>query len=165
MEELLLPAEGEGRNALFAASIGWDVTAFDSSIEAKRKAELLAKNKNVSIKYLVADFENFEADENFFDCIALIFAHTPEETRKHVHPKLINYLKPGGVLILEGFSKKQINFNSGGPKNIEMLFSKETLLDDFSMLHEIALEEKEVELSEGDYHNGKASVISLVGYK
>ena len=163
--KLLLPGEGEGRNAVYAAKQGWHVTAFDTSIAGKNKAEKLASINNVSINYLLEDVETFNEDHHYFDCIALIFFHLPKHLRKKIHQKLLSYIKPGGKLILEGFSKEQINFNTGGPKNIEMLFSEEELVNDFSEMKKLSIEKANIHLTEGAYHNGIASTIRVLGTK
>ncbi len=163
--KILFPAEGEGRNAVFAATLGWQVTAFDPSIEGKKKAKLLAKKNNVQIGYLIDNYENIDLEKGSFDCIVLVFAHTPTQKRKAVHQKLISYLKPGGTLLLEGFSKKQIEKKSGGPQNLEMLFSKNELQDDFHSLSKIKITEAETQLNEGVFHRGSASTIRLIGTK
>lgn len=163
--KILLPAEGEGRNAVFAARLGWDVKAFDLSIEGKKKAELLASKYGVSINYQINSFQNILLEENSFECIALVFAHLPKEIREKVHNKLIKSLAPGGTIILESFSKKQISNNTGGPRNIEMLYSKNELEKDFSDLSFINITEIDAELAEGKFHNGIASLIRLVGKK
>jgi len=162
---LLLPAEGEGRNAVFAASQSWQVSAFDLSKEGRLKALGLARKNQVDIEYEIAGFEDFTFGKGSFDCIALIYAHVPEDKKKDYHKLIAKYLKPGGVLILEGFSKEQLGKKSGGPRQIGMLFSKESLLDDFSELETMMMEELDVELSEGDFHQGMASVIRYVGKK
>ena len=159
---ILLPAEGEGRNAVFAAKLGWDVTAFDFSDSAMKKAIALAEKENVEINYSINNYNNFYAKENHFDCIASIFVHPPKGLRKQFHKKLLTFLKPGGKLILEGFSKNQINYNSGGPKDIDFLFSKEELLEDFKDFRKIELDENEAELNEGLFHKGIASTIQLL---
>jgi len=166
----LFPAEGEGRNAVYAAQLGWEVTAFDFSEAAKEKALKLAFEKEVELNYQVATFEEFKAGENSFDLLVLIFAHFPPVKRKDYHQKLIRFLKPGGYLILEAFSKAHIQFNSvnekaGGPKDPDLLFSEEELLEDFSELEILHLVTLEQELSEGNYHVGKSSVIQLVAKK
>ena len=163
--KILFPAEGEGRNAVFAAGLGWEVQAFDTSIEGKMKALQLAKNKNVSIQYQINSYESANFQENFFDCIALIFAHTPPHKRKEYHQKLIRFLKPGGQIILESFSKKQIKRNTGGPQNIDMLHSTEELSDDFSQLSDLMINEIDYALNEGKFHQGIASIIRLTGKK
>ena len=162
---ILLPAEGEGRNAVFAARNGWDVTAFDSSTEAKKKADQLAVIHKTNIIYLLNDFENVHFDLNSFDCIALIYAHMQPGKRKTYHRKLTDYLKKGGTLILEGFSKDQINKTTGGPRNIDMLFSEKELKDDFSGFAELQINKREIEFNEGRFHQGIASVIRVVGLK
>lgn len=162
---LLLPAEGEGRNAVFAAISNWQVTAFDASIEGKIKAEALAKLHKVDINYLLCPYQEMDFEPNSFDAIALIYAHMPYELRKKVHTKLIDYLKPGGHLIIEGFSEEQLNYQSGGPKEIEMLYSISALENEFKTLSTRQITQHEIELSEGLFHNGKASVIRLWGKK
>lgn len=163
--KILLPAEGEGRNAVFAAKLGWDVTAFDLSTSAKKKAMALAERESVKIDYKIFSHNDLNAKMGYFDCIALIFVHLLKEERKKFHNKLISFLKPGGKLILEGFSKNQINYNSGGPKNIDMLFSKDELLEDFKNVQKVEIAEKEIELNEGQFHQGIAYTIQLIAIK
>ncbi len=163
--KILFPAEGEGRNSAFAAECGWDVYAFDSSNIAEEKAQKLYESKNIIVNYSISALEDFTWEENFFDCITLIFVHPQPKLRNEIHKNLIKYLKPGGVLILEGFSKKQINFKSGGPKNIESLFSIEEIKSDFSSLNIISIKEIEKNINEGNFHNGKANVINLIAKK
>lgn len=159
----LFPGEGEGRNAVYASKLGWDVVAFDSSIEAKKKAEKLALENNTKINYSLNSFDDIDFEENTFDLIVLIFVHT--ENRLLDHQKLIRFLRPGGMLILEGFTKEQIQNNTGGPKSLELLFSKEKLEDDFAELSELKIWEEEIFLKEGEHYQGKANVIRLIGKK
>ena len=168
--KLLLPAEGEGRNAVYAAKQGLEVYAFDTSIEGKNKALKLAKQNNVSINYEVGDFFNLKLLNEKFDVAALIFAHFATDIVSDYHKKISDLLKPNGLLILEGFSKNHIEFqkvnpNAGGPKNIDMLFSKETIARDFSNFEILKLEEVEVELAEGKFHSGDARLIEFIGRK
>jgi cyclopropane fatty-acyl-phospholipid synthase-like methyltransferase len=167
---LLLPAEGEGRNAVYASKIGWNVYAFDTSIEGKVKADKLAKSENVVINYEVGAFFNLELINLKFDVAALIFAHFTTDMISDYHKKVADLLKPNGVIILEGFSKNHVEFqkenpNAGGPKNVDMLFSVESIKKDFSNFEIIKLEEIELELEEGKYHQGKAKVIRFIGRK
>jgi len=161
--KILLPAEGEGRNAVFAANLGWDVQAFDYSSQAHEKAMDLCKSKNVSIKYLVHSIDEANYKKESFDMLAFIFAHNPN--RQNQHRQLLNFLKPGGTVIIEAFSKKQINNNTGGPKNIDMLFSIDELKEDFSQLSELKVWEEEIVLDEGKFHSGNAAVVRLIGKK
>lgn len=162
---LLFPAEGEGRNAIYAAKHGFEVVAFDPSKKGRQKAIQLATRYNTSIEYHLATYESFNPEKEYFDSIILIFAHMPAHLRETYHRKLFSFLKPGGSLILQGFSKDQINRNTGGPRNLEMLFSKEELLSDFKTMATLKIEETEVMLNEGEFHNGLASVIQFYGIK
>ena len=162
---ILFPAEGEGRNAVYAATQNWEVSAFDPSSEGRKKALQLAKKNNVNIDYRVASYEEVSFQAENFDCIVLIFAHMPPAKRQEYHQKLWSFLKPGGTLLLEGFSKNQIFRNSGGPKNVEMLFSEEDLRNDFSAAGELSVSELETELNEGKYHRGTANTIRIVARK
>jgi SAM-dependent methyltransferase len=157
--KILFPCEGEGRNAVFAALNHWDTFACDFSESGKEKAMALANKNNVSIFYNICDVLEYQAQADTFDAIALIFTHFPENIRNEVHHKLLNLLKPGGVIILEGFNKKQLGKSSGGPKSLEMLFDKELLRSDFATCDIEELEEKTVLLSEGLYHAGEAKII------
>ncbi|MCR4033495.1 MULTISPECIES: class I SAM-dependent methyltransferase [Flavobacterium] len=166
---ILFPAEGEGRNAIFAAKLGWEVSAFDSE-EGRNKAILLAKNNNVSIDYQVGELGTLDFQEEQFDAIALIYAHFPAVIKSEIHKQLNQLLRKGGILIFEAFSKKHLEYVTknekvGGPKDIESLFSTEEIKADFHNYEIIELEEKEIELSEGLFHNGTGSVIRFVGRK
>ncbi len=163
--KILLPAEGEGRNAVFAAKLGWQVTAFDPSEEGKNKAERLAEKHQVKIEYVIADNEQIDLPKESFDCVGFIFVQTNRRKRTEYHQKIASFLKPGGILILEGFSKKQINKASGGPRSIDMLFSEEELQHDFATFTTLEITEANVSLSEGRFHQGIASVIRVVGVK
>jgi SAM-dependent methyltransferase len=162
---LLLPADGEGRNAVYAAQNSWKVTAFDLSYEAKNKALKLAEIKQVNIDYFVSDMEDIKFPELYFDAIALVYIHFPVEKRETYHKKLLKWLKPGGTIILECFSKDQLRYNSGGPKDESMLLSKEVVAKDFSELEILKLDQEIIFLQEGKYHQGEGSVVRLVARK
>ncbi len=167
---ILFPAEGEGRNAVFAAKLGWNVSAFDISVEGKNKAFLLAETNNVKIEYQVGALQTLNYNAEQFDAVALIYAHFPTAIKSFYHKVLDSYLRKGGVVIFEAFSKKHIDYIAkdekvGGPKDEAMLFSIEELKADFVNYEIIELVEQEIELSEGIFHNGKGSVIRFVGRK
>jgi SAM-dependent methyltransferase len=105
--KLLLPAEGEGRNAVFAAKLGWEVVAFDYSQNGRDKAFDLAKRNQVSIEYILADYTAFSAVKESFDCVALIYAHVMDGNRAYYHQKLIEFLKPGPMFYLRHFRKNR----------------------------------------------------------
>lgn len=155
---MLLPGEGEGRNAVYAASRGWEIHAIDYSIEAKKKALNLAREKGVDICY-----ENHEISDlntnNRYDAIALIYLHLPSTDRILFHKKLQTLLNPGGYLLLEAFTKEQLKNNSGGPKNIDMLYEPREIKTDFKHLEIIELTQQEVQLEEGQHHQGTAHIL------
>ena len=167
---ILFVGEGEGRNAVYAAKLGWKVSAFDISSEGKRKATLLASKHNVDIDYLIGDVHELHYEKNQFDVIVLIFTHFPVSARLFIHKELSRYLRPGGIVIMEAFSKKQIQHqvkgdSGGGPKDIDLLYDLEDIESDFDDFKIIELYETEVRLSEGSYHNGLSSVIRFTGRK
>lgn len=162
--KLLLPAEGEGRNAVYAASQGWDVVAFDISKSGKEKATQLSAAQKVSINYQVTGVLDFKTDIKF-DVIGFCYTHFPIEIRKEAFQHLLKFLKPNGTVIFEAFAKAQLGKPSGGPKNIEMLFSIEEVKDEFSEIEFKILKEETIQLAEGNYHKGQAEVIRFAGIK
>ena len=167
---ILLPAEGEGRNAVYAAIQGLEVSAFDISIEGQKKALLLAQENNVQINYAVGGLENQHYEKESFDAAALIFAHFPSLLRSQYHKKIAQLIKPAGHIIIEGFEKEhgkyqKENPNVGGPKNIELLLSITELKNDFSDFDFLLSEEKVITLDEGQFHQGEGKVVRLVGVK
>lgn len=167
---ILMPADGEGRNGVYAATLGWKVTSFDMSEEGSLKAMNLASQHNVRLDYFVGSLEDMEFEKESFDVIGLIYAHFQADMISAYHHALSSYLKPGGMVILEAFSKNHLQFNSvdpkvGGPKDIGLLFSIEQIKTDFELYGIELLEEKQIQLNEGIYHIGEGSVIRFVGRK
>jgi 2-polyprenyl-3-methyl-5-hydroxy-6-metoxy-1,4-benzoquinol methylase len=160
---ILLPAEGEGRNAVYAASQGWEVWACDQSDEGKKKALKLAEASGVSIRYDTGNLETMKFPENHFDVIALIFVHQMPDERRVFHQRLHQYLKPGGFLLSESYSKEQLKFQTGGPKDIEMLVTPELLAEDFSNLQILSNQTVQTTVNEGILHKGEAAVVRVVG--
>jgi SAM-dependent methyltransferase len=167
---ILMPADGEGRNGVYAAKLGWQVTSFDLSEEGKWKTLSLANEQNVIVDYFVGDFEHLQFENSTYDAIGLIYAHFPADKKSMFHRKLNNYLKPGGIVVFEAFGKNHLAYNSqnpkvGGPTASDMLFSMSEVIADFNNYDIMLLEEQEVSLDEGIYHIGKGSVIRFVGQK
>lgn len=167
---ILFPAEGEGRNAVFAAQLGWTVSAFDISAEGKKKAMRLTRTRHVTIDYQVGELQTLHFNSEQFDAIALIYAHFPADIKSFYHKTLDKYLRKGGTVIFEAFSKKHIDYilkneNVGGPRDIASLFSMDEIKHDFDNYEIIELAEIEIELNEGLTHNGTGSVIRFVGRK
>ena len=163
--KILLLGEGEGRNAVYAATRGWNVDAVDFSRSAKDKALKLAEENSVDINYELADLSEYKPKSNYYDSAAIIFLHLNPEIRNSVHSKVLNSLKPGGKLILEVYEKEQLGKDSGGPQNVDMLYSKEELEADFTDMKIIILQKKIVILNESQHHSGEAAVLRLIAVK
>ena len=163
--KLILPGEGEGRNAVYAARAGWQVDAIDQSKIAKQKALMLTQKYAVQINYKVIDLNNFSPEKNNYNAAAVIFVHLHPIERVELHKKLIGSLTKGGILILELFSKNQLGKESGGPQDISMLSSVEEIQSDFQNIKTILIEERNLYINEGSKHSGEASVIRFVGKK
>lgn len=161
----MLPAEGEGRNAVYAARLGWKPYAFDISLEGMRKATLLAKRYNVDLHYTVGGYADIEYEPASMDMIAFIFAHVTPEVRGSYYHKILRSLKPGGLVILEGFNKDQMKNDSGGPRNLEMLYDEEQLQADFGGLTSLEIIRNDRYLDEGGFHQGEAALVQMRGYK
>lgn len=167
---ILFVGEGEGRNGVYAAKLGWKVSAYDLSVEGKKKAERLARKHNVQVDYKVGELHELDYQKEQFDAIAVIFTHFHSKLRASMHTELSGYLRPGGYIIMEVFSKKQIDYqvegdSGGGPKNIDMLYTLEDIQSDFENFKFVELQETKKYLMEGDHHNGLSSVIRFVGIK
>jgi glycosyltransferase involved in cell wall biosynthesis len=157
--KLLALAEGEGRNGVYAASLGWDVTAVDFSSVAREKALRLASEKNTTIHYIVNNLESFQPRANTYNAVSMIFMHLDPLLSDLVHSRAVDSLKPGGRIILEVYAKEQLGKNSGGPQNIDMLYSVSEIRRNFSELKIITLEKEVIYLNESKYHSGEAAVI------
>lgn len=167
---ILFPADGEGRNSVYAATQGWAVHAFDLSAEGRRKALQLAEKRGTEIDYRVGELATLGYGPAQFDAVALIYAHFPAALRAGLHREINALLKPGGTVILEAFSKGNLAYRAknpavGGPPDVDMLFSLEEVQRDFPGFEVIELAEKEVELHEGLYHNGTGLVVRFTGRK
>ncbi|WP_343670942.1 class I SAM-dependent methyltransferase [Chitinophaga sp.] len=163
---ILMPADGEGRNGVYAAATGWQVTATDLSQEGKTKALQLASELQTTLTYIVGDLETIQFEPASFDAIGLIYAHFLPEKKSILHRQLDAYLKPGGSIIFEAFSKNhKANAQVGGPTDAAWLFSEEEIKQDFPDYEILLLKEEIVGLEEGKYHNGQGTVIRFIGRK
>lgn len=158
---ILFPAEGEGRNAVYAAALGWQADAFDYSQSGQRKALALARRNGVEINYRVADALDVSIPEGVYDAVALIYAHFPPHVRRALFPRLTASLKPGGIILAEVFSVNQLGLNSGGPKSKELLYTPQRMKQAFDTLTMEYLQEETIMLNEGPRHAGTARVIRM----
>ena len=159
---ILCLAEGEGRNAVYLASMGHRVTAVDSSSVGLEKALLLADKRGVSIDVVEADLEDYLIQPNSFQAIISIFCHLPPAIRTRLHQRVCEGLAPGGIFILEGYARKQINNDTGGPRNLELLMDLEELKRELQPLELSHALETEREIREGAYHDGIGAVVQII---
>jgi SAM-dependent methyltransferase len=155
--------EGEGRNAVWLGGQGFRVEAVDGSAVGLQKARRLAAERNVSIGTTVMDLAAFRAGPEPFDAVVLVFLHLPPGLRESVHRSAEASLRPGGVLIVEAFTPRQLAFASGGPRQAELLYTPELLRADLPGISWVVLEESRVDLDEGPGHQGPAAVVRGVG--
>lgn len=162
---ILCLAEGEGRNAVYLASLGYKVTGVDSSEVGLRKAQALAAERGVNITTILADLGTFEIGMEQWEAIIACYCHVPSAIRIPLHRAAVRGLKHGGVLVLEAFSKEQLAYGTGGPQSLDMLMSLDDVKEELAGLefrHAVQLER---EVREGNRHTGLASVIQIVGIK
>lgn len=162
---LLLPCDGEGRNAVWAAKNGWKTSSFDYSQRGVEKARKWARQAQVQVNAKVADAFVYTPEEKA-DVVGLIFAHMESNKRAEFHTRAVSWLRPGGHLVLEGFHPDQIHNDrhSGGPKKLDMMFTEEMLCSDFEIqgqMEILSLETVQTNLSEGRFHQGPADVIRM----
>lgn len=162
---ILFPAEGEGRNAVYASINGWNVDAFDSSVQAREKALELAKKFNTHINYQIGSIEYFQVKPEYYNAVALIYTHIPSKFRKEFSLKLWESMHIGGKLIMEVFSLKHLDRNSFGPKDPDYFYTKNELLREFSCFRTEHISEETIFLDEGSGHKGEADVIRFIGRK
>lgn len=161
--EVLVLAAGEGRNAVWLAAQGFDVTAVEASGRGLEKMQALMRGAGVHVRSLHADFADWEPEPGRYDAVTLIYAHLPDGLRQETHRKAIDALTPGGHLFLEAFTPDQLQYTSGGPRDRAMLYTEALILEDFGDLHPVLLEERHVQLAEGPGHTGEAAVLRFIG--
>ena len=164
-DPILSIGEGEGRNAVFLASKGFNVHGVDGSSVGLTKAQALAHSRGVNITTEVADLMVFEPTENTYGSVVSIFAHVPSEIRLRLAPQLHRCLKPGGTIILESYSEDQLGRGTGGPPTMDMLMTTTKIEQSFPGFEPILLQQIEREVIEGSFHTGLASVVQFIGRK
>lgn len=162
---ILCLAEGEGRNAVFLARQGYEVTAVDASRKGLEKAEQLARAHDVMIETIQADLNVYDPGQNHWDGIVSIFCPLPADMRRTLHAKVIHALKPGGIFLLEAYRPEQLQYGTGGGNSVELMTSRQSLVDDVQDLEILHLKELERNVVEGIYHTGLAAVIQLIARK
>lgn len=162
----LCVADGEGRNSVWLARQGLRVTAFDFSSVGVQKARDMAARAGVEVEYSVADIHNWDWGARQFDCIVAIFiqfASPPE--RERIFKGFVRALKPEGLLIAQGYTPKQLEYGTGGPKHAENMYTEKLLRESFSTLDILHLAEHEEVVEEGTGHSGLSALIDLVAQR
>lgn len=163
--DTLVIAEGEGRNGVFLAEHGANVTTWDYAESGLIKTNKLAKERGVSIQTELVDLNHAKWTRDKWDQIVCIFGHFPEELRRQTLLGVKEAVKPGGYYITEVYSQQQIPYNSGGPRDINLLYRPEEFWQTFSDWRILHFFMGEVVRNEGELHNGLCHVIQFVGQK
>jgi SAM-dependent methyltransferase len=163
---VLCVADGEGRNSVWLASQSMQVEAFDISPVAVAKARRLAADAGVSVEFNVADCDTWAWSKESHDAVVAIFVQFADPAmRERLFGCMVRALKPGGVLVLQGYTPKQLDYKTGGPGQLSHLYTAELLRDAFAGLHTVELVEYEAELTEGPRHTGRSALIGFVARK
>lgn len=163
--EVLCLADGEGRNGVYLAGLGHRVTAVDGSTVALNKARSLAEQHAVTLTFTQADLSDYNLGHECWDSCVSIFFHMPPVLRHAVHRRVVDSLKPGGLLVLEAYRPEQLIFKTGGPTVADMLMTLTLLEQDFYDLKWLHATEKERVVIEGTGHTGEAAVVQLLARK
>ena len=159
-------ADGEGRNGVFLAEQGLDVLSVDFSQLALEKAQALAKERGVKLRTQQADLTTWAWPYSTFDVVVgIFFQFTPPEQRKLVFVGIKQALKPGGLLLIQGYRPEQLQYKTGGPQQEERLYTRKLLEESFGDLSSLEIREHDTAISEGSGHVGMSALIDLVGRK
>jgi 2-polyprenyl-3-methyl-5-hydroxy-6-metoxy-1,4-benzoquinol methylase len=165
-QRVLSVADGEGRNGVWLAEQGLAVHAIDFSPAALDKAARLATQRGVMLKLEQADVLNWSWPEAAYDVVVAIFIQfAPPPERERIIQGMRHTLKPGGVLILQGYTPKQIEFATGGPPSAANMYTAELLREWFGDWDIVHLHEHESDISEGRHHHGMSALVDLVAIK
>jgi SAM-dependent methyltransferase len=163
--EVLCLAEGEGRNAVYLAGLGYRVEAVDQSRSGLAKAQLLATQRGVEICTEQADLFDFDMGHARWQGIVSIFVHLPMPLRRDVHRRAVEALAPGGILLLEAYAPAQLGLGTGGPNEADRYCTLEELVEDFAGLEPIVARYEHRDPREGKYHQGQGAMLQFVGRK
>ena len=165
-QRVLCVADGEGRNSVWLARHGLAVDAFDISDVGVAKARRLADEAGVSVNFRIDDCDKFDWPAGVYDGVVAIFVQFADPVmRGRLFASMVNSLKPGGILLLQGYTPQQLNYKTGGPSQVENLYTEDMLRAAFPQMEIIELREYEDDLSEGNHHRGRSALIGLVARK
>ncbi len=164
--KVLCVADGEGRNSVWLAGQGHQVDAFDVASAGVAKAQRLAQRSGVSVSFEVADCEAWPWPQARYDGVAAIFIQFVEPAlRKRLFARMVAALKPGGILVLQGYTPRQLELKTGGPGLASHLYTTEQLREDFAGLTILEMRDYEAELNEGERHRGLSALVGMVAQR
>jgi SAM-dependent methyltransferase len=163
--EILCLAEGEGRNAVFLARLGFRVTGVDASAVGLEKAWRLAQQSGVVIQTVVADLAAYDLGVQRWDGIVSIWCHTPKEVRARLHRGVVAALRPGGAFLLESYTPRQLEYRTGGPPTADLMMTLAAVSAELGGLELLEAEEKIREVNEGKAHHGTSAVLQVIARK
>jgi len=166
--QVLSLAEGEGRNSVYLAGLGYEVVGVDSSSVGLEKAHMLAAERGVEIETILADLADpaaFKIEPASWEGIVSIFCHLPVELRRRIHRQVVGGLRPGGVFLLEAYTPRQLDYGTGGPRTLDRLMTLEELRAELQGLDFAHAQELEREIHEGSLHHGPGHVVQVVARK
>lgn len=161
----LFLAEGEGRNAVHAAALGYATLAIDQSPAGLAKVAELATMKGVRVETLCLDLNDYAFPPGAFSLVASIFGHLPPQLRRKVHRGVAAALAPSGLYIMEAYHPRNVGRGTGGPQEPLLCVAADNLREELAGLEFVHLLETEREVNEGAYHRGLAAVTQLVARK
>jgi cyclopropane fatty-acyl-phospholipid synthase-like methyltransferase len=160
---VLMPADGEGRNSVFLAEMGHQVVATDIAEEGIAKAQKLARARGVSVEFRHLDLQGWQWPEAEFDAVVAIFIQfAPPAFRDEIFAGVKRAVRPGGVVLLHGYTPKQLEYRTGGPGVVEQLYTEELLRAAFADWELLRIDAYEPELDEGEGHKGRSAVIDMI---
>ena len=163
---VLCVADGEGRNSVWLARQGLQVDAFDIAEVGVRKARALAQEAGVAVNFAVADVDGWAWPQAAYDGVAAIFVQFADPAlRARLFARIVDALKPGGTLVLQGYTPKQLEYRTGGPGQVDHLYTEDLLREAFAALEIVTLSAYETEVDEGPGHRGRSALIGLVARK
>ena len=158
-------AEGEGRNAVFLAESGYQVSSVDLTQAGVDKTKRLAEDRGVTVDAVVGDLADFDLGHERWDLVVSIFAHVPPDVRRSLHRRVVDSLKPGGVLLLEAYTPDQVGRGTGGPQDSELTMTLDSLRVELAPLEFIHAEELDRDVLEGAGHTGHGAVVQVIARK
>lgn len=163
---VLCVADGEGRNSVWLAGRGFEVEAFDIAEKGVAKARALAARRGVRVDFHVADVDGFAWPSGAYDAVAAIFVQFADPAlRERLFSRMVGSLRPGGLLLLQGYTPGQLEHRTGGPGKLEHLYTEAMLREAFASMQILELREYEAELAEGRGHHGRSALIGMVARK